>query len=404
MHESRNQLFNYRPLVVLAGGMCIGLIFSKLLTNAAFIALVAIIFVCSAFALNKFTYKKYAFFTASIAYGALVVLISITFAKRSTVPFVSKLDEIRCNIKSVIDSLFYETSGIVNAILLGDREAIDFITKNAYQVSGIAHILALSGLHISIFSSVMLFLIPSSKPLLREIVIGLFLLIYCAITGFSSSLVRASVMTLCLLSAPIFARRTDSLSSISAAAIIILTFSPAAIESIGFQLSFAAVIGITLLYAPIKQKIGFLGTAISSTIAVSLGATLGTAPLMLYHFSRLSVYALLANIIILPMVSIALITAFLSVIIYTVSPTAATMIALIPRMLFGAITYFAKAIASLPLNELSLPHSSVVFTMLCYASMVTLSPYCFVSKRNKLMFSCGSLLIGLIALAFAQII
>lgn len=403
MLQSSKQLFNYRPLVILAGGMCIGLIFSALLANPALMAMAAALLACGAMALNKFGYKKYAFFTAAILYGMLIALLSAAFSKLPRADLVSdKLDKIRNEIKNVINSLFGETSGMINAMLLGDRESIDYITKSAYQVSGISHILALSGLHISIFSGALLCLIPSSKPLLRESIVGAFLLIYCALTGFSPSLVRASMMTLCLLSAPIFSRRNDSLSSISAAAIIILTFSPEAIENIGFQLSFAAVTGIALLYAPIKQKMGFLGSAISSTIAVSVSATLGTMPLMLYHFSRLSVYALLANIIILPMVSIALITALISVIICTVSPIAATVLSFIPRVFFSAITYFAKAIASLPLSELSIPRSSIIFTILCYVSMIVLSPYCFAQKRNKLMFASGSLLIGIIALIFAQ--
>lgn len=405
MPENRKKLFNYRPLVILAGGMCIGLIFSALLASPLLTAIATAILACGAMALYKFGYKKYAFITAAVLYGLLVTLLSAIFAKLPAAHYIpNKLDEIRYEIKTVINSLFGETSGMVTAMLLGDRESIDYMTKSAYQISGIAHILALSGLHISIFSGALLCLLPSNKPLLREIIVGAFLLIYCALTGFSPSLVRASVMTLCLLSAPIFNRRNDSLSSISAAAVIILTFSPSAIENIGFQLSFAAVIGITLLYAPIKQKTDFFGSAISSTIAVSVSATLGTMPLMLYHFSRLSVYALLANIIILPMVSIALITALIAVILYAVSPAAATVLAFVPRVFFSAITYFAKAIASLPLSELSLPRSSIVFTILCYVSMAAFSPYCFASKRNRLMFGSGSLIIGLTALMFAQII
>lgn len=405
MRSNSTILFSYRPLVNIAGGMCISLLFSKLLNAPILAATAAIVFACVTILLYKLNFEKYALFTSACVYGALLYLISCLTDVYAFEPIISTgfLDEIRSSVKTCIDRLFGENSGMVTAMLLGNRDDIDFFTNNAYQISGIAHILALSGLHISIFSSALLLLIPKNRPVLREIIVGSFLLAYCTLTGFPASLVRASIMTLCLLSAPVFNRRSDSLSSISAAAIIILTFAPNMIDNVGFQLSFAAVIGIALLYKPIMAKLSFFYPSISSTIAVSLSATLGTMPLMIYHFSRISVYSMLANIIILPMVSIALICALLSVCLYLIFPTFAAIFAYIPSFLFSTITYFARAISNLPFSEITITRSSLVFLMLSYVAMVAVSRYCFAPQKRKLIFCSVSLLLGVFSLVIAQL-
>lgn len=149
-----------------------------------------------------------------------------------------------------IDSLFGSSSQIVKGILLGDTSQIPDDTLGNLQDTGIAHLLALSGLHVSILAGALSFALKRVNKYVKTGIIFTFLLVYCAITAFPASLVRASIMTAISMTAPLFNRRNDSLTSCAIALIVILVINPFQLFAAGFVLSFCAVTGIILMYKP----------------------------------------------------------------------------------------------------------------------------------------------------------
>ena len=191
------------------------------------------------------------------------------------------------------------------ATITGDDSFLTDDSREEYSRSGLAHILALSGLHVAIIATVIaallfpLHLMRQRK--LRYIITIVILWIYAIVTGLSPSVTRAVVMTSMFLIALMIERRNSSLNALCFAALVILLFSPMSLYSIGFQLSFCAVASI-LIFAnrmnPIspRHKIAYHFT---SLITVSISAMIGTGLISAYYFHTFPVYFLLSNIIVL---------------------------------------------------------------------------------------------------------
>lgn len=187
--------------------------------------------------------------------------------------------------------------------LIGDSSVLDANIREDFASAGLAHILALSGLHVGLIAMlVSIALWPvriwgAKIPRVTAILILLWL--YAIITGLSPSVVRATTMLSIFLGADMLQRRNCSYNSLCCAALVILAFDPEAIFTIGFQLSFAAVAAILLLSGdlnPISPRHRIL-YAFTGYLCVSLAAVLGTAMISCIYFHTFPLYFLLANIV-----------------------------------------------------------------------------------------------------------
>jgi competence protein ComEC len=194
--------------------------------------------------------------------------------------------------------------------ITGSSEYLDPDVRSGFAAAGIAHILALSGLHVGIlmaFCSLLLMPMMLSGRLRRAMPLCMIALlwIFAATTGLSPSVTRAVIMATVLLSASMLQRRHSSWNSLCLAALLILIINPAALLSVSFQLSFAAVGGIlafgnTLNPVPRRHTRIY---AFSSLLAMSTGAMLATALVSTFYFHRLPLWFLLANILSVPVLT-----------------------------------------------------------------------------------------------------
>ncbi len=192
---------------------------------------------------------------------------------------------------------------ISKALILGDKSDLDSELMASFSSTGAMHVLAVSGLHIGLI----LLLFQKVLGLFRNritkrqgIVIAIVLIwLYGGLTGASPSVMRAVVMFSILSAGQLLHRRQHSLNVLALSAILLLTYDPWMLFDLGFQLSYAAMIGIFLLYRPIADvwtpKAGWLRMGWEGT-AVGLAATIVTMPLTLYWFYRFPNYFALANI------------------------------------------------------------------------------------------------------------
>ena len=221
--------------------------------------------------------------------------------------FYWKLRQLREEIIALIgqSNLSDPTTAFFIATITGDDSFLTDNSREQYSRSGLAHILALSGLHVAIIATVIaIFLFPlhlMRQRKMRYIITITILWIYAIVTGLSPSVTRAVIMTSLFLLALMIERRNSSLNTLCFAALVILLFSPMSLYSIGFQLSFCAVTSI-LVFAnrinPIspRHKIAF---HFASLITVSISAMIGTGLISAYYFHTFPVYFLLSNIIVL---------------------------------------------------------------------------------------------------------
>ena len=198
-------------------------------------------------------------------------------------------------------------ASLICAMLLGDKNDLDEEVEKLYQDGGISHILAISGLHISMLGMLLF-------GLLRKLglsmgaggaIAGGVMGIYCMMTGLGVPAVRAFVMFLVYLGAQVFGRTYDLKNSLSLAVILILFQNPQLLFQGGFQLSVLAVAGLAYLYPVLKKRVKIKGKA-ADGLLISMSVQLMIFPCILYHFYQFSWTGIFVNLLVLPLMSVLL--------------------------------------------------------------------------------------------------
>ncbi len=212
--------------------------------------------------------------------------------------------EIREILKRKIKELAApEDYGVFQAVFLGDKSELDETIKDLYVNSGIAHIYAVSGTHISVLGAFFYQLIRKMTGSygISAMVGSAVLLFYAMLVGNPVSAVRAVVMFICYMIANIKGRIYDLTSALALASIIILIWQPLQITQGSFQLSFAAVLGIGMVGPAILPRWKKHGK-FAKTISMALGVQVMITPIQLYHFFTYATYSFFLNFCILPAV------------------------------------------------------------------------------------------------------
>jgi competence protein ComEC len=228
--------------------------------------------------------------------------------------FHSTLNQIKEKLIEVYSTILSEKeSGALIAMLLGEKYLLGDEIKTLYQQNGISHVLAISGLHISLIGMFVFSLLKRLRiPIYISTFITIFILYsYGVLTNFSVSTNRAVVMMVVLLMASLIGKTYDLLSAMSLSAFIILLQNPLQIFSAGFLLSFGAILGIAMIHPCFRQL--FPGkNIILDSIYISTSAQLATAPIIAFFYFQLPLYGILVNLIILPFVTVLTLTSILA--------------------------------------------------------------------------------------------
>ena len=256
----------------------------------------------------------------------------------------------------------------LGALTLGYKEDLDPTLKQAFQRSGAAHILAVSGLHTGIIYAVLLSLLTIGgrrRPLYENKIgrraLSLAVIItmwgYAFLTGLTPSVVRSVVMISVVEAGRMLYRQGNTLNCVLFAAWAILLVRPLDLFSVSFQLSFAAVLAIVLL-APHLSSLGGLprgwrgalqqaGSYVIGLLVVSLAAQIGTMPLSLYYFGQCSNYFLLTNLLVLPLAGVIVVMGFGSLLLGGI-PVAGYWIAQGTKGVVWLLNHAVQWIESLP--------------------------------------------------------
>lgn len=237
-------------------------------------------------------------------------------------------DGMRTNIQAGVSE---PASAYLNGIILGVREDLPTEVSEAFSRTGTTHILAISGYNIAIVAQGLMLLCLHIMDRRRSVwlaIIGISL--FALLTGASASVVRAAIMGSIVLVAQAWGRNIHALNLILVAAVAMVIYNPyVLIQDIGFQLSFAAVLGLVYVSPWLENTWSaparFKGVW-SMTVATG-AANIATLPLILVHFGALPVYSLPANIMILPLVPYAMAWGTISGVLGWVWPTIANIVA-----------------------------------------------------------------------------
>ena len=258
-----------------------------------------------------------------------------------------------------------EEADVAYALLTGNSSMMDEGLLSAVRAGGIAHIFAVSGLHIGIlYAAVNLaFRFLKKYSFLPAIALSV---CYCALCGFSVSSVRAVIMCAVLGTWSFFGRKYDLLNSLCFASLVILLIRPAQWLSAGFRLSFGACLGLVLLsgtFSRVLRRIhlpNFLAQALSATLAVQIF----TFPILYETFGYFSLWGLLLNPILVPLVPVLFLTLVLCTAFSLIIPPAAAFLMQFPAgLIFLFLLLFTFFDFSAVLTGFSLGAGGVVFTM-----------------------------------------
>lgn len=205
-------------------------------------------------------------------------------------------------------------AALARGFVLGQDEEVDEATREDFRRSGLSHLLAVSGQNVTLLALLAMPLLGALGIPLRERLFWVLALIvvYVPVAGAGPSIQRAGVMGALGLLATLGGRRSSRFYALVVAAAVTLAVDPGVASDIGWQLSFAAVLGILLLAAPLRRGItGRLGEgpwrrALADGVAMTVAATLATAPLIAFHFETFSTTTLAANVLALPAVAPAM--------------------------------------------------------------------------------------------------
>lgn len=308
-----------------------------------------------------------------------------------------------------------DAAAFAKALLLGDRSGIDYETNTAFKVSGISHIVAVSGLHVSILMSLAALFLGKRRILLFLIGIPT-LILFAAITGFTPSVTRACIMQGLFLTAMLIKKEYDPPTALGLAALVMLVINPMVIISVSFQLSFACMIGIFLfsgrIYAWITDEKRFGSTNgkgveakmkrwFASSVSISLAASVMTTPLVAVYFGAISLVSVLTNLIVVWLVTYifyaVLLICGVSLISLYAGRIAAWLTSYPIRLLLGT----SKLIASFPLAAV---YTESVYIIIWLAfSYVLLALFLCMKRKSVLIFFCLSTVSLCLCLVFSWI-
>jgi competence protein ComEC len=290
-------------------------------------------------------------------------------------PLLSAIYALRRRALSTIQTLFPDPeASLLAGILVGMESSIHPEVQQAFNDTGTTHIIAISGFNITIIAAIFMSLFRRLVGIRWGILLaGVGIAFYTILVGAEAAVVRAAIMGGLTLLARILGRRTHGFAALSAAAILMTAINPQVLWDVGFQLSFAATLGLILYSPPLEawfirvisrwateEQAKRLAAPINEFILFTLAAQVTTLPLTAYYFQRFPLSSLLANPIILPAQPPLMIMGGIATLVGMIWTPLGQFLAWIawifPAFTIRAVTFFADLpLSSIPLGDIAGP-------------------------------------------------
>lgn len=301
----------------------------------------------------------------------------------------------RCT--KIIDNSFdSESAGIVKAMLVADKSTLDKNIKKLYSENGIAHIMAISGVHVAIIGMTLYGFLRKLR--IGRLISGTFsiaiIILYGIMTGMSSSTERAVIMLILSIAAEYFGRKTDAPTSMGFAMIIMVLGNPYVILDAGFQLSFAAITGVTVVAPQLRKLLRMFKCFIKEAdekkkqkhkkimslrkmiiklidaLVVGIASFITTTPVIIYYYYQFPPYSILINLIVIPLVSLIVGGSILVVLTGLFFTGAAVVMTYPVRLILFGYKYLCIFASGLPGASVLVGHISIGMLFVYYLSVV----------------------------------
>ncbi len=263
---------------------------------------------------GQFDFRQY-YRSRKISMSLSAEQVEIEGGKTVYSPYLDGLYRFRRGCSRILEEICEPADrGIFQAAILGEKSGMDGELRDLYQRNGISHILAISGLHLSMIGMGLYRILRKTGMGygLAGILSGAAIVSFGVMTGGSGSALRAIIMLLASFLAAYLGRTYDLLSALSLAALLLAWGNPFLITQSGFQLSFGAVLGIGLLGEAFGRILS-AGKGWQKTLLVSLSIQLMTGPIVLYHYFQYPVYGIVLNLLVVPLMGYVVLSGLLGI-------------------------------------------------------------------------------------------
>lgn len=335
----------------------------------------------------------------------------------------------RCRISIIqaismrIDNFFPNNPELVRAFVLGDRSDVSDDLREAFNTTGVAHLISISGLHITVIASGVLWFVQLFLTKRKSFFITLgAVLLYGLLIGFPPALVRATVMFAILSFAPLVGRPSDPFTRLGAALLLMLVLNPFNVYDGGFVLSFVASAGILMLMKPIEQllRIDILRDKLSlrrmkssvlrkvllffpETLCVTLAAQIAMLPVVIAYFGAQSLISVPVNLMVIPIAMAAYPLALIALIISVVWQQLGILIAQAADGMFSLLVILVDFFADVRISELRVPCYSLGLKLLHCTLMIFASGMAIIPSRLRRFLPMGLALLVTVSMTEAWI-
>lgn len=292
--------------------------------------------------------------TASLAAGKKTIEIK----PRDTAYFMRWIQSVRENIlHSLQQSMSNSDAAAIFAMLFGGYEGIRPELLSAFTVTGIVHILSVSGSHISLLAGTTasicnLFRMPR---LLIACLVTATIILYSIFAGAVPPVLRAAIMGILAFFALALGREQDARRILTMVALGLLLYTPALLYDISFQLSFAATAGLIYIAPVIRRTFCFMPEWLAGNLSITIGAQLSVLPILAWYFNVVSLSSLLANFLVVPVLEYIIVLGLGSVCIGAVIPFLQPLLFACCSLALGLVYELTRAIAKIPGGQIYLP-------------------------------------------------
>lgn len=340
-----------------------------------------------------FDFQQYALFQGITHQAFLRKGDFIITGHRSSV-LQSLIHRIRSWVLSVLQTAFPDKNerGLAEALLIGYKDELDKALVQSYTNTGVVHIIAISGLHLGL---IYWLLVKLSRPMQRSrylkwvrplfIITGLWL--FALLAGAQPSVLRSALMFTCIVLGESLSRKSSVYNSLAVSAFLLLCYHPYWLWDAGFQLSYAAIIGIVAFMKPLYRLFTIRNKLLDhiwQLNAVTLSAQVLTIPICVFHFHQFPVYFLLANFIAVPLSSLILLAEIL-ICCTSFIPFLVLLIGKATAFLIRFMNTFVERVETLPFsvwNGLQISFVQAALLMLC---LVSASIWFFSPKKRIIL-------------------
>ncbi|MGB7292412.1 MAG: DNA internalization-related competence protein ComEC/Rec2 [Thermodesulfobacteriota bacterium] len=358
---------------------------------------------------GNFDIKRYYERQKIYAYGFVSGMDSIILFEPKLTPFyfLRVIDMARTRFGYFVKHRFPQSEGeILNAITVGDKGGMPNRLKDTFSEAGIAHLLAISGLHVggialAFYLAIKWLLKRSEYFLIRlqvpRVTAGLAIIplfIYMAVAGFATPVVRAFLMIAVYLMSVVLGKEENKLNTLGASAFIILLWQPWALFQLSFQLSFAAVLGIIFVNKFYPSKFGSFSEKIISSAKITMGASFATIPLIVNSFGILSLISLPANLIFVPLVEFLIVPlGLISFLLFSVNEYLAVPFLSLNVYLIRILIFGIEKLVEIPFSSLTVTSLGITGWLLYILIILVI---CFKKVFPNLKYILPLFILGLI--------